>query len=137
MNKVLFTVTPKNKDQALEVIYQALTVYLDAPGAGIADDLQDSPIALYQWKANIHHLKSQLELARALLQAKDATIQAMELTNYRLQSQLQLIEPASAGAERSPGAEEDILGGAVSITKFKAKGFTINLPYILRKLKRK
>ena len=137
MNRVLFTIKPKNREQALEVIYETLAVYLSAPGMDLADYRQDSTIALTQWKANMLHLKSQLGLTRALLQAKDATIQSMELTTYLLQSQLCAREPESSGKEPDPGTKEDILGGAASITKLKLKGITINLPYILRRLRRK
>ena len=137
MNKVLFTVKPRNKEQALEAIHQALMVYLAAPATDLADYQQDSTIALSQWKANMLHLKSQLDLTRALLQAKDATIQSMELTTYLLQSQLCAIAPEPSGKGPTPEIQEDILGGAASITKLKLKGITINLPYILRRLRRK
>ncbi|HUB61470.1 MAG TPA: hypothetical protein VL978_12240 [Puia sp.] len=141
MNKVLFTVTPHNKDQAMDVIYEALDVFLHAPDAEeMAEELTDHDFAHYQWKMTIYHLKAQLELAKALLQAKDATIEALRIANYQVRqppppaATLPTTDPVPAAAEKE---DEDILGGAVSITKYKAKGFTINLPRIIRKLRRK
>lgn len=132
MNKVLFTVTPRDKDQALDVIYEALDVFLRAPDAELIEEMNEQDFAHYQWKLNMYHLKGQLELAKALLQAKDATIEALKIANYQV--------PPPQPAPNLPASEkedEDILGGAVSITKYKAKGFTINLPRIIRKLRRK
>ncbi|GGB19462.1 hypothetical protein GCM10011511_48990 [Puia dinghuensis] len=137
LNRILFTVTPKDKDQALDWIRQVLAIYLQAPASGFADDLQDSSIAHFQWKANIHHLRSQLELARAMIQVKEATIDALQLTNYRLQDQLNVQQQALADSNTTEKTEEEIFGGAASITKVKLKGLTINLPYILRRLRRK
>jgi hypothetical protein len=135
MNKVLFTVTPRDKDQALDVIYEALDVFLHAPDAEIVDEMNEQDFAHYQWKLNMYHLKGQLELAKALLQAKDATIEALKIANYQVQQP----QPNSSNSTvpASEKEDEDILGGAVSITKYKAKGFTINLPRIIRKLRRK
>jgi hypothetical protein len=132
MNKVLFTVTPRDKDQALDVIYEALDVFLHAPDAEIVDEMNEQDFAHYQWKLNMYHLKGQLELAKALLQAKDATIEALKIANYQVQ-------PPQSNSILPPSEkeDEDILGGAVSITRYKAKGFTINLPRIIRKLRRK
>ncbi|HET6253232.1 MAG TPA: hypothetical protein VFE32_04135 [Puia sp.] len=142
MNKVLFTVTPHDKDQALDVIYEALDVYLHAPDAEMMEEMNEQDFAHYQWKLNIYHLKGQLELAKALLQAKDATIEALKIANYQVQqsrpiSSLPAGEKEPAEKETVEKEDEEILGGAVSITKYKAKGFTINLPRIIRKLRRK
>jgi len=139
MNKVLFTVTPRDKDQALDVIYEALDVFLRAPDAELIEEMNEQDFAHYQWKLNMYHLKGQLELAKALLQAKDATIEALKIANYQVpQPQSQPASTLPASEKEDPDKEdEDILGGAVSITKYKAKGFTINLPRIIRKLRRK
>jgi hypothetical protein len=135
-NRVLFTITPKDKEQALDVIYEALAVYLNSSNEDINNGLSEPNIAIYQWKANIQHLQSQLELAKALMQAKEATIEALKLSNYQLQtiisSKNQLISTATH--ESKP---ENVLGGIVSIKKYEGKGFSIDLAEIFRRLKRK
>jgi len=73
-NQVLFTVTPKDKRQALDVIYKALAIYIEASNEEISKNIIEGDLAIMQWKANIFHLRSQLELAKAMLQAKDETI---------------------------------------------------------------
>jgi hypothetical protein len=86
-----------------------------------------------QWKANIFHLRSQLELSKAMLQAKEETIEALKLAKYKLQSFI----PNSSIKEEQESKGEKILGGLATVDSLKLKGVTINLPEILRRLKRR
>lgn len=132
-NKVLFTVTPKDKKQALDVIYKALAIYIEASDGGINKNFAEGDLAVMQWKANIFHLKSQLELSKAMLQAKDETIEALKIANY----QLKTFVPNIQLNENTEAKDEKILGGLATVNTIALKGVTINLPEILRRLKRR
>jgi hypothetical protein len=140
---VLFTVTPKSGPEALERIREALDIYLQMP---LRPDLdaevtRHTDIAVRQYAANVLHLRSQLTLAQAVLEAKDATIENLQAANLQYK-QLLGAKPQSQGQLSGSGAgnaqgDEDILGGAVTITKYTGKGFQVNLPLIFRELRRR
>lgn len=130
-HKTLFRVIPKSKDESLDNIRAALNVYLKATEF---DDFgsytgANNDISVMQWQANILHLKSQLTLANSILQLKEATIQSLQLSNFQLNELLDKNENASE-------SEEDLIKGIISVKKYEAKGFTVNLAEILRRLKR-
>ncbi|HEX8317703.1 hypothetical protein [Longimicrobium sp.] len=104
---------------------------------------------MLQLQANIHHLKGQITLLKAVasanraeIRALDAENQALSLANY----QYQQVIAAAAEANRlvslpksdseSTAEDEPILGGMVTLTQLEGKGFKVNLPEIFRKLKR-
>ena len=136
-NRVLFTVIPDDGAAALEKIKEALEIFLNAPDSmdmnGMMSGNQND-IAVMQWQANMFHLKSQLALAHALIQTKEATIQALNLSNYQLQ---ELVSKSNKQINAGKNEEEEIMGGIASIKKYEGKGFSINLPEILRRLKRR
>lgn len=138
--KILFSITPKDDNSALATIRSALDFYLQFPrmpefdvvAAGFSD------VAVVQLKANVLHLQSQLELARAVLQAKDATIQSLNLAMFQQQlllsgSQAQKPEPIALLATED---SEPIIGDTVHVTPYKGKLLKVDLPTILRRLKR-
>lgn len=142
-SKVLFSVTPEEGHEALDQIREALEIYLQIPSV---PDFEVDPssmdeIAVRQLQANVHHLKGQLAIASATLEAKDATIEAIKLSNYRYRqlladaNQAKQIDIGSV-QDHSSSEDEPILEGIVEVTEYEGKGFTINLPEILRKLKR-
>ena len=127
-NNILFRVTPKNKKESLEYIREALSIYLNAPSQ---EDFhisisQNQNIATMQWEANVYHLKSQLALAHTMLEAKNATIENLKLSNYQYRQLLK------SGTKE----EEKLIEGIVTLKEYNGKGFSINLPEILRRLKR-
>jgi hypothetical protein len=65
-------------------------------------------------------------LANAVLQAKDATIQALQLSNYQLLSE-----------KEKDDNKEDVISGIVSVDKYESSGISVNLAEIFRRLKRK
>lgn len=141
IGQVLFTVTPVDTRDALDRIRTALEVYINLP-ASLLDDssTMNNDIAIQRLAGNIYHLKSQLSLAQAMLQAKDATIQAQLITIHHQQcllsgeiifDSLKRVTPQHKDEDK-----EELLGGTLAITKYKTKGVEINLPEIYRLLKR-
>jgi len=134
---VLFSVVPKDGPSALADVKNALEIYLQLPDnlefREAASQLSD--VAVAQLQANVFFLRSQLELARAVVQAKDATIQSLNFTVFQQQ---QLLTASVAGLPTTPRPhdEEPLLGNSVYVTKYEGKGFGIDLPRILRRLKR-
>lgn len=127
----------------MDRIREALEVYLQIPSVPDfeVDPASMDEIAVRQLQANVHHLKGQLAIASATLEAKNATIEALELSNYRYRQLLADADQAkqidiSSVQENPSSGDEPILEGIVEVTEYEGKGFTINLPEILRKLKR-
>jgi hypothetical protein len=137
---VLFSVSPKDGAEALERIKDALDAYLDLPNSPAVLAHAGSDVAVQQLRANVMHLQGQLALASAIIQAKDATIEALNIGHYRYK---QLVygtatETGSVSPSASaPADSEPLIHGAVELQKYEGKGFSIDLPNILRKLKRK
>jgi len=128
----LFKIVPKNKNESLKNIKEALTTYLNTPELENFDITNSSnDLAVIQWQSNMYHLKSQLMLANSIIQLKDATIQSLELSNFQLKN-LRTNDNTLNNSED----EEEIIKGVLSVNKYEAKGFSINLPEIIRKLKR-
>ena len=130
--QTLFKVTPTDKTQSLELIRQALTIYLHAPSFNTfaAQIETNSDIALLQWESNIYHLKAQLALATSIIQAKDSTIESLQLSNFQYK---QILESHSKSNHQN---KEDIIKGIISVDKYETKGVSINLAEIFRRLKR-
>jgi len=139
--QVLFSVTPDNKEQALDKIREALAIYvrlpasptLEVPVFGIGE------IYVQQLVANVQHLKGQLMLASAVLQAKDATIQAQQqLINQQQRFSSGEVLPSSmldTSMRRDVNSKEELLGGLVAFTKYEGKGFEVNLAEMFRRLR--
>ena len=63
-------------------------------------------------------------------QMKEATNQHLQLTNYEINKKI-------LEAERKAHDEEEVIPGVISVKKYDGKWFSINLPRILKWLKRK
>ena len=120
--EVLFSVTPANQDTALAQINEALTIYLRLPSIdSFNDEASRVPgIAVRQLQANVFHLQSQLQLASAIVEAKDETISALRTLAY---------------PKRQEKNGETILPG-IEVTSYDGPGFRIDIPVLLRNLKR-
>jgi hypothetical protein len=140
--RVLFSVTPQTGAQALDRIREALEAYLELPAAGDLGDLTSfgTNPRVQQLVANIQHLKGQLYIASAALQLKDATIAQLSdsrgsgthlaLTGEVVQTSLKAID--------APGRSDDVeevIPGLVKLSEFKAKGVSINLAELYRRLR--
>jgi hypothetical protein len=132
LNYTLFKVVPTNKEESLDKIKEALNIYLNAPNDNNfhIQASNQTDIAVRQWEANVFHLKSQLSLAGSIIQAKDATIEMLQLSNYQHR---QLLESPNFRKEHD---KEDVIKGVLSVGKFESKGVTINFAEIFRRLKR-
>ena len=124
----LFKVTPKDKNEALDRIKDALQVYFNLPGISETDfaNMNNGDMAFVQLQANIMHLKSQLIFANATIQLKEAVIQTLQFSNYQLTS------------HKKEDEEESVIPNILSVKKFEPKGLgvLVNTPEIIRKLKR-
>jgi|GEM_PF-782181 len=131
--QTLFKVIPADKADALDKIKDALKMYLNAPAAPESElrAYSNADVAAMQWQANIMHLKSQLMFANAALQMKDASIEALQLSNYQYK---QLV--IQYGHKEHIKNEEDVVPGILAVKKYEGKGFSIDLPEIFRRLKR-
>jgi hypothetical protein len=139
-NKVLFSVTATDPKQALEVISDALAIYLQLPSAPDFYRAQEAEIAIAQLSANVLHLRSQLMLTQATIQAKDATIAAKQDHIEGLQSRLDLTTFIPAPVLRqttSPSDTESVIKDLVSVKEYEFKFLRVNVPEILRMLKRR
>jgi hypothetical protein len=135
--RVLFTVTPVDKKDALDTIREALNAYLQIPASSEAANemAKGSDIAFLQLSANVSHLKGHLILAKAIIQAKDAAIsgQITEINNLREQIDLRSYSPHPASAVDL----EPVIEGVLSVKPLEIRGAVIDLPNILRRLKRR
>lgn len=142
--EVLFRVTPAEGREALERVREALDAYLSLPTdpsfAVVAAQEQD--LAVKQLEYNVHQLKGQLMLAQMYLEAKDARIEALELTNYRLRQlaggEVQAIGRSGAAPASAAGDDtEAIIEGIVSVKDVEKGGLVVHTAEIVRRLKRR
>lgn len=137
-HQTLFKVIPKNKEESLDKIREALDVYLNIPKDFDIQVAQNNDVAVLQWQANIKHWESQVLIAKAAIQLKDATInsqiatiESLKLSNYQYR---EILEQKNLESEAKN--EVEIAGGLVKVKEYDGDGFSINLPEILRRLKR-
>lgn len=141
-HRVLFTVTPSSSEEALHRVREALIAYLTLPSVrdSIRGPSEGTDISTMQLMATIDHLRSQLEFSRVAISAKDMALQSLELTNFLTLGMLRgsgMYAQVSAPKVQEESADaEPLMGKVVSVTKLRFKGLQIDLPEILRKLKR-
>lgn len=124
-----FTIMPKNANEALSNIRNLLNFYLSLPDLQnleiITKDYND--VSVQQLLSNIYHLKSQLFLAHAIIESKNATIESLKFSNFQKQTYI----------EKDLKNEEKTLDGLITIQEFEYGSFKFNLPEVFRRLKRK
>jgi hypothetical protein len=136
--QVLFSVVPETGPDALDAIRRALNIYLKLPSE--IDHTSILPrtenIAGLQLLSNVQHLQSQLYLAQAVIEAKNATIQTAEhhiaLLASALEDQIERGQLATKDKN-----EEPLLGGMVVLQEYQGKGWKIDLPRLFRVLSRR
>ena len=128
-SKTLFAVIPKDQNQALNVIADALASYLSLSTELdlYSQEIKNKDIALMQLESNVMHLKSQLLLANSVLEAKNSTIQSLKLSNEQY-----IVSTPSPKVEN----EENLIGDLVKVKEYKGKLISVDTPKILKKLKR-
>ena len=142
--QVLFTVVPDSGEQALQQISEALQIYLSLPTAlpAVPAPTSNDDLALVQLHRVVEHLRAQTGLLRAQLEFNDATIDQLRLTNYQyrqtvLSGGVSAQVPPSRDPKKEPGDPEPLVGRIVTLKKLSLKWVDINLPELLRMLKRK
>jgi CheY-like chemotaxis protein len=76
---VLFSVIPKDKDEALDNIWEALQIYLRLPmSRGVATVSTETSIEVQRLSAELGMFQSRLMLAGATIQQQNATIQNLQ-----------------------------------------------------------
>ncbi|MDQ0418912.1 hypothetical protein J2Z48_003117 [Croceifilum oryzae] len=135
---VLFSVTPASKSTALEQIARALDIYLQLPvHTPPYMQVQTNPRE-QQLIANIQHLNGQLMLVNALAQSKEEMIQNQRSVIYQQQKFIDatILQKSVVSVDGVDEEREELLGGAVAVTKYEGNGFEINLPNIYREIKK-
>lgn len=141
---VLFVVEPKNKDEALEKLSTALEVYLRLPSSSVVlfPNILDASVSVQRLVSQIQFLQSQLSLANANLRQKDFLInqqnqfiQAQQLQIQHFSPQV-LIESKVSGMKKDADAEP-LVGKYLSIKEYDWGVFNLNLPELIRYLKKK
>lgn len=132
--QVLFTVTPNDKQQALDKIRAALEVYLHLPSSPVSDP-QQGEIAILRLNSELQNFQSKLSLARAEIQMKEAAIQLQKVTIAQLTGEVVIDSLKDVTPKPKNEDKEEILGNMVSLIPIKGKGVEIHLPEIVRKLK--
>lgn len=127
--KVLFSVTPTDKNEGLERIKESLDIYLQLPEYKGFELYQNNEIAIQQLQANVMHLKTQLMLTNAAVQLKDATIDSLQLSNYQYKSLLE--------SKKNNEEETNVLNDMITLKPYEFNGGSINLPKLFKFLKRK
>lgn len=144
---VLFSVTPCNKQEALENIRVALDVFLKLPSAPV--QLQPFPsssqhsIEIQRLISNIQHFQGQLTLANAVIQQKELTIQQqgsliqqqgafIQQQNYSGSILTESLRESSDTSDAEP-----VLGGLAKIKPVKVlnEGLEVDAPRIFRLLR--
>lgn len=137
-NKLLLKIIPLNEDQNLNDIANLLTKFISTAESNNLDivfnDFKD--ISAVQWKHVIKNMQTEikfltqlLEQKSAIIENKNSSIELLELTNLQYK---QLIKTSKISQEK-----EDVIPNILSVKKFDGKFFSINLPELLRMLKRK
>jgi hypothetical protein len=135
--QVLFTVTPADKSEALDKIRSALNLYLQLPSSPVSDTTNES-VEVQKLEVSILRLKSDLKLAAAEAQARDATIKAQQII-LSVQNALlsgEILVKSINDVTPKPEDKEDLIGGLVALSTYKEKGVEVNLGEILRRMKR-
>lgn len=131
-NKVLFSVVPDSKKEAIEKVRLALNIFLQLPSYDYSNQIGSvySETNIQRLQAQILHLQSQLLLSNCV---SNTDIRQTNPDNAKSGILLDAVEYSVVEGKKED--KEELLGGLISITKYKGKGFEIDLPGIIRKLK--
>jgi len=141
--QVLFAVTPKDKDDALDNIREALEIYLRLPmnrNTAVVISPETS-IEVQRLSAQLGFLQSQFYLASATLQQKELAIQQRDVV---IQQQQNLITSGQVfiqalQEETKQDDTESVIGNIVKVKKldWERVPIEVDLPTLLRWMKEK
>jgi len=134
--KILFSVAPKDQNEAIERVSQAFSLFLTIPAlhnenikpvsTGVANQIK-----FQRMGAAINNLKSQLRLAEATFLAQQDHINSLKEfnTNALVTSLIKVIEKD----KESNGVS--FFDDLIKIKPYKGKGFEIDIPKVVSKVK--
>lgn len=136
--RTLFAVTPKDQNEALDNIRDALNIYLRLPTVPHVDPtaIINADVSVQLLAANIQHLQTQLMMHSAMIQQKDILIdQQRELIG--LLSRGQIIIGSVEKPDIKPEEDrEPVIGDVVKVKPYDIGGFAeLDLPTLVRRLK--
>jgi CheY-like chemotaxis protein len=138
---VLFSVTPTDKEEALDNIREALMIYLGMSASPINNlDTLDYEIAVQRLVAEVQTLQGRFTLARAEMQLKEATIQQQQIAidTLRPQGGGLLLESLSEVKPRAKDDDrEEVIEGLVAVKKFEWKFLEVGVPELFRRLRQR
>lgn len=132
LKNTILSITPTDRAHALSLIKEALAAYLELPNAP-EGALESTDIAAHQLQANIMFLKSQLMLAQATIEQKNATIRLLTHTSHQVIEQK---TPSSPTKPKKKAASEPIFGGLIEVSSVKRAGVKFNFAELVRRLRR-
>ncbi|MBV9109913.1 MAG: hypothetical protein JO306_10945 [Gemmatimonadetes bacterium] len=136
--RVLFSVVPRSGTDALYKLRQALDLYLELPSTPRVEvmtyDYGDSRIQALV--ATAQHFRSQLMLANAALQMKEATIerQRAHIQEYHAITTRVMVESLRA-TNLDSEAKEEVLAGTVALGNHSFWGVELHWGELFRRLK--
>lgn len=134
--QVLFAVTPKNRDEALDKIHAALKTYLQFASSPIGDNPDpEDDMTFQRLLANIDHLKGQLRLSYMMVRSQEATIQAQQVTidsqQRALSGEVLLDSVKNVTPRPKDKDEEEVLNRLLTLGQYK----NVGIAEALRRLK--
>jgi hypothetical protein len=125
---------------ALSKIRQALDLFLHLPNNQNVFNLTmpEESIAVQRLQSSLQMLHGQMSLARAEIQAKDATIQALQVVAEHRNQFTPEAFVASVEAVTAKHREKEqvkLLGGILCITKYEGPGVNVDLAELARRAK--
>lgn len=135
--QTIFSITPVDGREALELIAEALGEFLEYPNGPTDSDTPSGSggIELNKLRANILHLRSQLTLANAVLEAKDETIRALRFQTDRPVSDVNRLLPVAVQISNDSGSVEKFADGLVTLTQYEGNGFRVDVAEMYRRLR--
>lgn len=136
--QVLFTVTPASEEDALDKIRAALEIYLRLPASPVSNDMNND-IAIQRLESQVLRFQSDLKLAVAELQAKNATIEAQQITitiqKALLNGEILLNSMKDVTPKEKVEDREEFFDGTLALSVYKDKGVEVNWAKMFRQLK--
>ena len=131
--RILFAVTPHDRQQSLQNIRDALDLYLELPNGKLASTDEQFDVVVAKLNANIHHLQGQLELARAVAITQRSAIIAQDAAIEALSRRL--TDGVTYASIPSSNDRESVIDNVVAVRPVEAYGIEIDLPNIVRRLR--
>lgn len=140
--KILFSVSPDDKEEALKRVKSALAIYLKLPNVYEESKLELAPDydpIIQKHIANIEHLRSQLRLSDAVVRVQGLEITSLRKILMSSQNNTAIIIENSLDIVNTTGQvekREEFFGGALKFVPWKKGPIEIDAGKIVSSLKR-